>query len=184
MATIVTVQEVLDASETDLPDSVLQRLIDTAELDVRKYLTPKQRLTLPTILFDKGYVVVLGTDVGTLAVPALGAYPYVRFEGTYGTGATSWTTDTENLLTAGSGAVTLTPGGVAAAEFIIAANDERTLLTFDALLTTEPVTITRILGLCTILPPSQIVSAVIDLVKLELSPITASEPRAWGSTAR
>lgn len=166
MATILTVKEVLDTVETDLADSVLQRLIETAEDDVREYLTPKQRLTLPTILFDKGYAVVLGTDDGTLTVPTLGNYPYVRFEGTYGVGDASFMLDTSYLQTAGIGTVTVTPGRVAAAEFIITANTERTELTFDALLTTEPVTITRILGLCTISPPSQMVSAAIDLVKL------------------
>ena len=166
MATILTVEEVLDAVETDLSDSTLQRLVETAEDDVREYLTPKQRLRLPVILVDQDYALVLGTDDGMLTVPALGTYPYVRFEGTYGANANSFQADTPNFLTAGSGTVTVTPGEDANAEFTIAANDERTELTFGAGSTTEPVTITRILGICTILPPSQMVSAALDLVKL------------------
>ena len=168
MATILTVAEVLAAVETDLPDEVIAQLIETAEDDVRDYLSSKQLARLPIILRDEDYVVVLGMMDEELAVPALGALPIVRFEGTVSLTADFWTQDTRNFLTAGTGVETITPNALPAATFVIASNDERTLLTFDATLTTEPVTITRILGLCTLLPPTQMVSAAIDLVKLAL----------------
>ena len=170
MATIATIADVLEVIETDLSDQALQRLLDTAEQDVRDYSTKTQRATLPVIVWDTDYVLQLGQADGTITVPSLGSYPYVRFEGTVGADADSFVADTSQLRTAGSGTDTIIPvtdgGAVMASAFVVTANTERTELTIDASGTTEPVTITRILGICTVEPPIGMRSAVIDLVKL------------------
>ena len=52
MATVETLAQVLEAVETDLPDSVIRRMLDTAEEDVRAILTTAQRALLPVVLWE------------------------------------------------------------------------------------------------------------------------------------
>ena len=173
MATIATVADVLEAVETDFPDNVIERLLETAEEDIREYSTSRQRNTLPVVVTDVDFVILPGVPDQVWTLPsAVGAYPIVRFEGTVGANADPFTADTTYLTTAGAGTGTITPvtaaGPVAGGAFVVTADADRMELTIDATLATEPVTITRLVGLCTVEPPTVMVSAVIDLVKLAL----------------
>lgn len=173
MITIVTVAEVLDAVETDLPDQVLEQLIETAEDDVREYSTRAQRNTLPVVITVDDFVITPGDSDQVWTLPlSVGAYPIVRFEGIVGANAHTFVADTTYLTTAGTGVVTIIPvtssGPVPGGAFNVTADADRMELTIDASATTEPVTITRLLGLCTTQPPTIMVSAVLDLVKLAI----------------
>ena len=173
MATITTVADVLEAVETDLPDLVISRLLETAEEDVRDYCTTAQRNALPVVITDVDFVILPGVPDQVWTLPsAVGVYPIVRFEGTVGANADPFTAGTTYLTTAGAGTGTITPvtaaGPVAGGAFVVTADVDRMELTIDATLATEPVTITRLLGICTVQPPAVMVSAVIDLVKLAL----------------
>ena len=173
MVTIATVADVLEAVETDLPDEVIARLLATAEEDVRDYCTTAQRNTLPVVVTDVAFVILPGVPDQVWTLPsAVGVYPIVRFEGTVGANDDPFTADTTYLTTAGAGTGTVTPvtaaGLIFAGAFVVTADSDRMELTIDATLATEPVTITRLLGICTVEPPTVMVSAVIDLVKLAL----------------
>ena len=83
MATLATVTEVLEFVETDLPDSILQRILDTAEADVLDYVSVADRVDLAVEFWSGEYTPALGTDDGILHLPApICYYPLVRFEGT------------------------------------------------------------------------------------------------------
>ena len=174
MATIATVADVLEAVETDLPDAVLQRMLDTAEDDVRNYLTATARDNLPVVVWSGHHSPTLGVADGSLTVPAsVRSYPIIRIEGTvvYDEETPAFTADTQKLAKDESGAEALTPvtrGGVsvAAGRFEIEVDDAGTELGFDTTDTTAAVVITRILGLQQANPPPQWVSASLDLVEL------------------
>ena len=170
MADLTTVQDIRDAVETDLPDSVLQRLIDTAETDVRGYMSADQLMTLPTVLLDGALVITPG-DTLTLATPSgsLGNYSILRFEGT--AAGESWTLDTRAFVASGAAVTsTITPasstGPIVGAEFELTGNDYRTEFMFDGTATTVEVTVARVIGFQTVEPPIEVVSVIIDLVKL------------------
>ena len=83
MATLATTAEILESVETDLPDAVLQRMLDTAEADVRDYISVSDRVDLAVEFWSGEYTPALGTDDGILHLPApICYYPLVRFEGT------------------------------------------------------------------------------------------------------
>ena len=173
MSTIATVAEVLDAVETDFPDSVLQRMLDAAEEDVRDHLTSTEQAKLPVVIWTGRYRPALNAADGSLTIPtSILACPIVRFEGTVAhNGATpAYTADTEELDEDG-GSDTLTPiladdTEVAAGAYTVTIDDTGKVLTVDTTGTTAAVTITRILGLQQANPPARWVSATIDLVEL------------------
>ena len=173
MATLATIADVLDSVETDLSDRTLQRLIDSAEEDVREYLTSTQRSCLPIIVWTGRYTPALGVPDGslTLASPILG-YPIVRFEGTVveSGAAVPYAADTVALDQDG-GTDTLMPVtadgmDVPDGAFVVTIDSTGLILTVDTTLTTAAVTVNRVLGLQTAIPPSKIITAVLDLVKV------------------
>ena len=163
----------LEAVETDLPDNVLQRLLDTAEEDVHRVSSRTERECLPLVVWTGSYTPTLGQPDGSLALPiSILGFPIVRFEGTVEVGADNPTyqDDTEALDVDG-GTDTITPvtpddTGVTAGAYVLTIDSTGQALTVDTTLTTAAVTITRILGLQTAVPPFNAVSAVIDLVKV------------------
>ena len=112
MATLLTVADVLELVETDLPDSVLQRYLDAAEEDVREYVTSDERKTLPAIVWSGSFTPDLGeAEVELTLSSALNAYPRARFEGTVADDGAhpTFRADTLELEKDESGADTLTP---------------------------------------------------------------------------
>lgn len=174
MATLLTVADVLELVETDLPDSVLQRYLDTAEEDVRDYVTSDERKTLPVEVWTGSYSPTLGDADGSLTLPAaINGYPVVRFEGTVAhDGATpKYTVDTKELEEDESGSDTLTPvtandGEVTAGAFEVSIDSTGKILTVDTTDTTAAITITRVMGLQQSTHPVKFVQAVLDLVQL------------------
>ena len=173
MATFATIADVFKALETDLPDSVLQRHLDTAEDEVRQYLTEKQRATLPVVLWDGRYVPALGESDGrlTLHESAL-SYPWVRLEGTVAEDGEmpAFSADTDKLEAPGgtSSLVPTTADGaiVETASFNVAVDETGKAFTINTTDTATAVVFTRVLGLQQPTHPARIVSAVIDLVEL------------------
>ena len=172
MATIATVADVLEAVETDLPDSVLLRLLDSAEQDVRIFITKDERATLPLVVWEGRYTPALGMADGSLTVRgSLFTFNYIRFEGkvTVNGEQVDYTADTEALDTDG-GSDTITPvladdTEVAAGAFVATIDSTGLILTIDTTLTTAAVSIRRILGLAQLAPSARYVQAVLDLVK-------------------
>ena len=172
-AVLVTISEVLEAVETDLPDAALQRIIDGAEDDIRHYLSKDQLASLPVIVWEGRYTPSLGVPDGSLTLPeSVLGFPLLRFEGTVvlNTETPTYTADTEELVVAG-GFDTITPvtaEGITVAEgaFVATIDSTGLILTVDTLLTTAAVTVTRILGLQATNYPVQMVIAVMELVQL------------------
>jgi len=174
MATIATVAEVLEIVETDLSDATIQRYLDSAEEDVRDYISSDERKTLPVVVWTGKFTPTLGAADNSLALPAsIRTYPMARFEGTvaYDGGTPAYTVDTEELEKDESGEDTLTPvttdgDSVAAGGFHVEIDPTGKALTVDATSTTAAVTITRVLGLQQSVHPVKLAQAVIDLAQL------------------
>ena len=172
-ATITSISEVLESVETDLPDPALQRLINGAEDDVRHYLSNSQLKTLPCVVWSGRYTPVLGDPNGslTLLLSILG-FPFVRFEGTVALNMATpvYTADTDELGVDGGTdtIIPVTAGGIAVPDggFVATIDSTGLILTIDTTLTTAAITITRVLALQTLVPPVQMVNAVLDLVML------------------
>lgn len=191
MSTIATVADVLAALETDLPDSVLQRYLDTAEDDIRAYLPATNRTALPVVVWTGKYTPILGEADGSLTLPSsIRGYPLVRFEGTVAQASEtpSYAVDTDQLQTAESGTATITPVvddvAVAAGAYDVAIDDTGLILTVDTSATTAAVTITRILGLQTAAPPARYLDAVLSLVEISTRPrgIASKRVGQYGTT--
>ena len=168
MSTLTTVAAVLEQVETDLPDTALQRLLETAEVDVRSYASKVERASLPAVVWDIGYDAAIGVSDGSLTLPtSIRGYPIARFEGriTPASGdPVSFELDTPDLETDESGTATLalTDAGT----FDVTVSEDGLTLTIDTTSATKTFTLDRLLGLQTGSPPPPYVSAVIDLVKL------------------
>ena len=59
-ATIATLAEILESVETDLPDGVLRRYLNEAEVAVRTQLTTRELATLPVVVWTGRYTPALG----------------------------------------------------------------------------------------------------------------------------
>ena len=184
MATLATIADVLASIETDLPDSVLGRMLDSAEEDVRAYVSATERAALPVVIWTGRYTPALNSDTGKLTVPnSIRVCPITRFEGTVTVDGSpvSFMADTEALaepldpddpnppanLTATLTPVTVDGDEVAAGAFgvtVEVANGK--VLTFDTTATTAAITLTRILALTTSVVPAKYQSATLDLVAL------------------
>lgn len=174
MATIATVEGIRDSIETDVADSVLQRLIDSEELSIREQLTTTHRAQLPVIIWTGRYTPTLGSSADLMLASSILAANWVRIEGTvsYNSDTPDFTADTMALDTDG-GSDTMTPlladgTSVPAGVFTVTIDDTGKELTFDATATTAAIVITRILSLTTQEPSPQLVSALIELVELSL----------------
>ena len=169
MGTLTTVASVFDEIETDLPDATLQRMVDTAEVEVRAFASKGERATLPVIVWAGIYEAATGVADGTLTLPSsIRDYPLARLEGDItpagGGELVPFELDTTALETNGTGTATftLTDSGT----FDVTVSDDGLTLTIDTTSATSAFTICRVLGLQSALPPVVYVSAVHDLVKL------------------
>ena len=173
--TLATIADVLEWVETDVSISALGRHLETAEEDVREHLTSTQRACLPIIVWTGRYTPALGVPDGSLTLrsPIL-SYPIVRFEGTVveGGATVAYAVDTVALDQDG-GTDTLTPVtadgmDIPDGTFVVTIDSTGLILTVDTTATTAAVTVSRVLGLQTAVPPSKVVTAVLDLVKVAL----------------
>ena len=174
MATVETLTRVLEAVETDLPDSVIRRMLDTAEEDVRAILTTAQRALLPVVLWEGDLAPGAGEILFTSDIAAPTAYPILQFEGMVYADTSFVQYHTQSrLFTAGAaGTGTIVPlteaGASISLESYTATYDaSETRIEFTTQSPAGGVSVTRILGLATAaLAPATMRSAVTDLVML------------------
>lgn len=170
---IVTVAQVLEAVETDLPDAVLTREVATASEDIRTYLPEAHIDLLPTIVWQGDYMPDLGvTDNEITLDSSILGYPQFRLEGdvTISGDPHTFTVDTTMLTSAGATDI-LTPvladrTTVAGGTFNVEIDAAGTTLTIDTTSTTNVLRFTHAEGLQDQIAPPRIESAVLDLVML------------------
>ena len=175
MATLATVAEVLELVETDLPDSVIQLLLDAAEEDARIALGSEGGKTLPTVLWQGVFAPTLGAVTGLTILESVSGYAYTRIEGTveYNGQREVFTSDTEEFLSGQSLTTIITPiteDGVSVqdGEFTLTVDTSGKVFTFDLTTTMAAIRITRILGLRTFSQSSSVKTAVLDLVRISV----------------
>lgn len=169
MGVLATIADVKDAVTTSATDRTLQRLIDTAEEDIRRFLGEDERETLPVVVWTGAFTVPAVDGTLTVATSIL-THNYVRFEGRVGT--TTFSADTAALDTDG-GSETLTPmdadgNPLSTAAFTATIDSTGRVITLVRTSTDTPV-LTRILGLTTQTVDARFVTAVVDLVENELT---------------
>ena len=169
MARLATLADVLAAVETDLPDEVLEVLIDTAESEILTFLPDDDLACFPSVLWS-GYHDVTETEADDLEVdPSVHDYATTRIEGivTTASGPQAFVIDAE--LRDGLNEVAVTPRTslgtlIENAAFTITISADGETLGFDRI--TGTFVLTRILG---ILAPERVAvfrKAVYDLVRL------------------
>ena len=131
MSRLVTVRDVLDAVETDLPDSVLSDYIEDAEADLTEYLSSTERSSLP-VQYWSGAVRLDGvTPTGEAEAGTVRSANAVRIAGFTDNGGvrTAFYVDTNALNSSGSGTADLIPilssgAAYSAGAFTVTVNDQ------------------------------------------------------------
>ena len=154
-ATVENLAQVLEAIETDLPNSVLSRFLDTAEEDVRAILTTGQRALLPVVLWEGDLSPVFGSllETETLATPTV--YPILQFDGIVndGTSAVPYHTQSKLFIEGAVGTdsiIPLTEAGVSVTveAFTATYNASETAIEFTSTQLAVGVSVTRISWAC------------------------------------